>query len=102
MTSPCLAIPSIGIRGIGKSAVTGTGTVAPTPIDLETLGGVLEPFEHMLVATGTLVAGDVFDYLRFGEIVAYPFLPLQPTEIVEPGPAAAQLAADIAASSIIV
>ncbi|MEM9712779.1 MAG: hypothetical protein AAGA17_11225, partial [Actinomycetota bacterium] len=82
--------------------VTGTGTVAPTPIDLETLGGAFEPVEHMLVATGTLFAGDVFNFLEFGEITAYPFLPVQPTEVVEPGPAAAQLAADIAASSIIV
>lgn len=82
--------------------VTGTGTVAATPIDLETLGGAFEPLEHMLVTPGTLVAGDVFNYLQFGEITAYPFLPIQPTEVVEPGPAAAQLAADIAASSIIV
>ncbi|MEM9606413.1 MAG: ExeM/NucH family extracellular endonuclease [Actinomycetota bacterium] len=81
--------------------VTGLGTVpAPTPIDLEALGGALEPFEGMLVTPGTLFAGDVFDYLRFGEIVAYPFEPLQPTEVVDPGPAAAQLAADTAAAAL--
>ena len=41
--------------------VTGTGSVEPTEIDLETLGGAFEPVEHMLVTTGTLVAGDVFN-----------------------------------------
>ncbi|MEO1063531.1 MAG: ExeM/NucH family extracellular endonuclease [Actinomycetota bacterium] len=82
--------------------VTGTGSVAPTPVDLAAVAGALEPFEHMLVATGTLFAGDVFNFLQFGEVRSFPELPLQPTEVLEPGPAAAQRGADLNASSILV
>lgn len=83
--------------------VVGPGTLpAPTVVDLAALGGALEPFEGMFITTGTLFAGDVFDYLRFGEVVAYPFLPFQPTEIVEPGAQAAQLATDTAAAALVV